>query len=231
MMSRDRSDRFAGDAYRIFPQEIADDVVRRIAISIRLQDPEQTAYLKEQLAQVGGRYRRWRRQEAVTPRRRDQLDRLRRLQSSASRLVTELARLEEDVKFRIGLCHPPKGDDECADLSWRWQVVDQLSADLLLFKLAAKRAIVGASKRGPRLDVSLYLLVEALGKVYTKLTGESVTHNPYDKTLYRGTPQSVAGRFILAAAKAIDSGIRSTAVNTAVSVLAKGMVRQKPPIK
>jgi hypothetical protein len=231
MTSDKQSDRFAGDKYRIIPLEIADAAVRQIADSIRLQDPAQTTYLKERLAQIGGCYNRWRRQEAETQSRREQLDHLRRLQSATSKLTAELATLDEDAKFRIGLCHPPKGDDESADLSWRWQVVDQLSADLLLFKTATKRAIAGASKRGPRVDVSLYLLVEALSDLYSELTGESVTHNPYDRTLYRGTPQSVAGRFILAAAKAIDSGIRSTAVNTAVGVLAKGTVGQKPPIK
>ena len=70
-----------------------------------------------------------------------------------------------------------------------------------------------------------------LGELYTELTGKRVTHNPYAKTEYRGQPQSEAGRFILAAAKAIDSTIRPTAVNTAVAALAKPRGRRTPSIK
>jgi hypothetical protein len=231
MTQRKRFDRFAGDKHRIIPLAIPDAVVRQIAVSIRLQDPGRIACLRQHLAGIGGRYQRWRRQEAGTPCRREQLELLRRVQSSASKLVVELEALGEDSRFRIGLCHPPKDDDGTVAQFWRSQVVERLTADLRQFETATKRAIAGTARPGPRTDASSYFLVQLLSELYTELTGEPASHNPYDKTEYKGTPQSIAGRFILAAFKAIDSTIRPTAVNTAIGALVKQGARAAPSIK
>jgi hypothetical protein len=126
------------------------------------------------------------------------------------------------------------------DLDSEWQLrlllgfrveIDSVTAQLEdLCHAAAKAYETGKKRTGPRREIPVHRIVESLASLYEAATRKPFSHNPNQKTKYVGTPQSTAGRFLIAFFEAVDPAVRQTSISTAMThVVSSRTVRQESP--
>jgi hypothetical protein len=100
--------------------------------------------------------------------------------------------------------------------------IDVLADQLDDFHDAAGQALsVGKKSTGRRVPIGLNRTVTELASLYERATGKRFSHNPKRRTDYLGTPQSPAGRFIVAFFKIVDPAVSPTPLAIAMAAVVK----------
>lgn len=86
------------------------------------------------------------------------------------------------------------------------ELLDQIARNdrELVIDCAKHLLAQGKKHRGPAPRKTLPIIIRWLASIYEETTGRIFTHRPYEKTKYRGTPQSHAGQFLTAFLTMVD---------------------------
>lgn len=95
-------------------------------------------------------------------------------------------------------------------------LLDQIARDdpELIIDCTKELLAKGKKRRGPAPRKTLPIIIRWLTAIYEETTGRTFTHTPYEKTKYKGTPQSHAGQFVTAFLKMVDPKLPNTAIAT-----------------
>lgn len=81
-------------------------------------------------------------------------------------------------------------------------------------------------QRGPDPKRTLPMVCGELAKLYKRITGKDLTHNPNNKNVYTGSPQSEAGQFIAAFLKLVDPKLPPSRISSTLVDFVKKSKRQ-----
>jgi hypothetical protein len=122
---------------------------------------------------------------------------LARLAAAAQRAAWHVSSLDDTTDMDV-VMWARTTDSEPSDPSWN--IVAFLEARIQRLSTRLTRELLRLAKiKGTEARVSFHLLVARLCDLYFRETGVAATANPYEKTNYKGRPQTEAGRFVLAA--------------------------------
>jgi hypothetical protein len=175
-----------------------------------------------QLVKCARNYLQLRNQYREKATRAEQNAALKELAQLARGLEMKLRCLDMDTEWELmtGLALFQAGEDPLADLTDRVEH----------FGYAAKQALqVGKKKSGPRGRTDVHRIVAQLAHLYEATTGRPVSHNPKQKTEYFGSPESPAGRFIVAFFNIVDPNVSPTLLSTAMGYLVRFRKTGTPP--
>jgi hypothetical protein len=168
--------------------------------------------LKRQLEWIGARCRLWTQQDEKGSSRAERNAALKRVLASPRELERNLAQLD----------HATQG--ELLDMLWahlqtrgaKLGLLDQIARDdpELVIDCAKRLLAKGQKRRGPGSRKTLPIIIGWLASIYEGTTGRTFTHTPYEKTKYKGTPQSHAGQFVTAFLRMVDPKLPETAIAT-----------------
>ena len=177
-----------------------------------LSASENPPQLKAKLEWIGTRYLLWIQQDEKGPSQAERNAALRRVSASPQELAPILAELDYATH------------GELLDILWahllasgrKVELLDQIaSEDPELVIDCAKRLLAeGKKRRGPASRKTLPIIIAWLASIYEETAGVKFTHTPYEKTKYKGTPQSHAGQFVTAFLKMVDPKLPETAITT-----------------
>jgi hypothetical protein len=168
--------------------------------------------LKATLEWIGARYLLWLQQDEKGPSQAERNAALKRLLGTPQGLEPILARLDYATQ------------DALLDVLWarliasgrKLVLLDQIARDdpELVIDCAKHVLAQGKKRRGPPPRKTLPSIIRWLAAIYEQTTGSTFTHTPYEKTKYKGTPQSHAGQFVTAFLKMVDPKLPKTAIAT-----------------
>jgi hypothetical protein len=170
-----------------------------------------------------GRYLRRTKQEEATPPLSRQKAQLAKVEGAAGRLMREVEKLATSLDAEFALLYELQRRSRDAGISKVFDPATPRTIDDVLGLIAWLRdgAADGSSfvddRSGPKSRRSLHLFVQSLCGLYQEVTGKQATHNPHDKTRYRGEPQSKAGRFVEFIVRLVDPEVTPTQISTAMS--------------
>ena len=174
--------------------------------------------LKRQLEWIGARCRLWTQQDEKGSSRAERNAALKRVLASPPELERNLAQLD----------HATQG--ELLDMLWahlqtrgaKLGQLDQIARDDPELVIdCAKRLLAKSQKQRERPRKTLPIIIRWLVSVYEEATGLEFTHNPYERTEYRGTPQSGGGQFVAKFLKIVDPTLPETAIATEMARIVK----------
>jgi hypothetical protein len=173
---------------------------------------EALSQLKPRLETIGARCLLWIQQDEKGPSRAERNAALKRLLASPHDLEPILALLDYATQ------------DELLEMLWadllargkKLGLLDQIARDdpELVIDCAKRLLAKGQKRRGPGCRKTLPIIIGWLASIYEGTTGRAFTHTPYEKTKYKGTPQSHAGRFVTSFLKMVDPKLPETAIAT-----------------
>jgi hypothetical protein len=184
------------------------ELVRLLGLSASENPPQ----LKTKLEWIGTRYLLWIQQDEKGPSQAERNAVLRRVSASPQELERSLAQLDYATQ------------GELLDILWahllgiggKLGLLDQLAREdpELVIDCAKRLLAKGKTRRGPASRKTLPIIIAWLASIYEDTTGVKFTHTPYEKTKYKGTPQSHAGQFMTAFLKMVDPKLPQTAIAT-----------------
>jgi hypothetical protein len=131
-------------------------------------------------------------------------------------LGTGLCGLDKDTEWELMSNHPAFRTRDFI------RVIPELADQLEDIADAAELALhAGQKKSGPRTHTYLQRAVLTLAKLYEQSTGKRFTHNPKEKTGYKGEPHSPGGLFILVFFAIVDPTVRQQSISTAMARIVK----------
>jgi hypothetical protein len=173
---------------------------------------ETLSYLKPRLEAIGARYLLWIQQDEKGPSRAERNAALKKVLASPQELERNLAQLD----------YASQG--ELLDILWahllaiggKLGLLDQIALEdpELVIDCAKRLLAEGKKRRGPASRKTLPIIIAWLASIYEETTGVKFTHTPYEKTKYKGRPQSHAGQFVTAFLKMVDPKLPETAIAT-----------------
>jgi hypothetical protein len=168
--------------------------------------------LKPSLEEIGARYLLWFEQDESGPSQAERNAALKKVLASPQELERNLAQLDHATQC------------ELLDMLWAHLLtrgeqlgpLDQIARDdpELVMDCAKRLLAKGQKRRGPGCRKTLPIIIRWLASIYAETTDLDFTHTPYEKTKYKGTPQSHAGQFVTAFLTMVDPKLPETAIAT-----------------
>ena len=189
-----------------------------IGSALGIRASETLSQLKPRLEEIGARCLLWFQQDERGPSQAERNAALKKVLASPQELERKLALLDYATQ------------DELLDVLWvrllaRGEKPGQLDQtardDPELVIDCAKRLLAKSQKQRERPRKTLPIIIRWLVSVYEEATGLEFTHNPYERTEYRGTPQSGGGQFVAKFLKIVDPTLPETAIATEMARIVK----------
>jgi hypothetical protein len=188
-----------------------------IGSALGIRASETLSQQKPRLEEIGARCLLWIQQDEKGPSQAERNAALKKVLASPQELARNLAQLDYATQ------------GEFLDMLWehllargeKLGLLDQIArGDPELVIDCAKRLLAkGQKRRGPAPRKTLPIIIRWLASIYEETTRLDFTHTPYDKTKYKGTPQSRAGQFVTALLKMVDPKLPETAIATEMARL------------
>jgi hypothetical protein len=195
---------------------LSDDQFAKLCTHLDLSASDIPPQLKPKLEFIGTRYRLWIQQDEKGPSQAERNAALKKLLASRQDVKLLLAQLDSTTQ------------GELLDLLWSHPgiksrsslpLLDQIAREVpeLVIDCARWLLAEGNNRRGPASRKTLPIIIGWLALIYEETTELNFTHTPYEKTRYRGTPQSRAGQFVTEFLKMVDPKLRETAIATEIA--------------
>jgi len=197
---------------KVPPFTLSEEQFTELSRLLGLSASDAVPQLKPTLEWIGARYLLWFHQDERGPSQAERNAALTQLLRTPQELEPNLPRLDYATQA------------ELLDMIWaclnfsgrKLVLLDQIARDNPERVISCAKHLLakGKKRRGPKDRKTMPIIIRWLAVIYEETTGRTVTHTPYEKTTYMGTPQSQAGQFVMAFLKMVDPNLPETAVAT-----------------